>query len=111
MRVIFLILTLFLVSCAESSSTEQNLKETAIWPKKVTGEVVIADLIADDTGIIWATGWIEVAESSDKVGIQFEGPVLQTIDLNQELSGLYSVWLGPPNSVEFQVERIEKVEN
>ncbi|MGH1460442.1 MAG: hypothetical protein ACRBB6_00235 [Neptuniibacter sp.] len=108
MRFKLLLLIVFLVSCADPSDTESKLKASDKWPQLLVGEVVIADHVADDNGIIWATGWVEVTGTEDKVGIQFEGEVLKTIDLNHDPIGTYSVWVGPPKNIEFEVQKIEK---
>lgn len=109
MKNIILLLSFFVMSCSQSNDTEKNLLSNNQWPKPISGEIVIADAIADDTGIIWATGWIEVLGSEDRVGINFEGEILQKIDLNYDPIGNHKVWVNPPKDIEFEVVRVEKL--
>ena len=108
-KYLFLLITLFLVSCDQNNDSEKQLLKNKNWPQVVEGEIVIADAITDDTGVISAIGWVEPEGSSDKIGIVFKSEVLKTIDLNQNPEGMFKVWLNPPKDREFEVFKVEKL--
>ena len=104
-----LIVVLFLFSCTQPSSLEKDLLVKDDWPQKITGEIVIADTTSDDTGILWAIGWIEVQGSEDTIGIVFEGKASKLIDIDSDPMGLHNIWLEKPKDQEFIDIKIEKL--
>ena len=108
-RIFISISVLFLFSCAQPSNFEKDLLAKDDWPQKVTGEIVIADTTSDDTGILWAIGWVEFQGSEDTIGIVFEGKASKFINIDSDPEGLHNIWLEKPKDQEFIVTKIEKL--
>ena len=106
----------FLFGCSEESVSpergelEKQIRGSHEWPVKIRGELVIIEVISDDTGIIWANGWVEPSNSDERIGLVFEEEGLSTIDLTYDPIGVFEVWVGSPTEYDFPVVKVSKAQ-
>jgi len=113
-NLLFIILS-FLLGCSEEGvspergEVERKLRVANEWPTKIRGELVIIEVISDDTGIIWANGWVEPTTSDERIGLVFKEKALNTIDLTYDPVGVFEVLVGSPGKYDFPVVKVNNV--
>ena len=109
MKKIILFPLCFLAACADYGEQAKYLINQDKWPAAIEGEIVIINVIADDTGIISADGWVELHNSEERIGLVFEGEVLKLIDLSYDPVGVHKIWVNLPSKMNFPVVKVSKI--